>query len=56
MPDRRQCVGYKIPLFLGGEDGPDNFEISDLDVYWHITAQLIEKTKGLPIGTPVVID
>ena len=52
-PDYDQCIGYRRPLFLGGEDGIDNMEVSDLDVYWHITGQLIQKTRGLPQGTPV---
>jgi hypothetical protein len=28
-----QCVGYKIPLFLGGQDALDNLELADLDSY-----------------------
>lgn len=28
-----QCVGYKIPLFLGGTDDISNLELSDVDVY-----------------------
>ena len=35
-PSYQQCIGYKKPLFLGGEDTIENFELSDLDVYWHI--------------------
>lgn len=31
-----KCVGYKIPLFLGGIDTVDNLEISDMEVYWYI--------------------
>lgn len=50
-----QCIGYRIPLFLGGSDGAENLELSDLDVYWHITGQLIQKTRGLPQGTPVKV-
>jgi hypothetical protein len=37
---RSQCVGYKVPLFLGGNDTVDNLEVSDLDVYWTIFGQL----------------
>jgi hypothetical protein len=46
-----QCVGYKQPLFLGGSDTVQNLVMSDLDVYWTIAAQLIQKVKGLPSGT-----
>lgn len=47
-PQVSQCVGYKRPLFLGGSDTVNNLVISDLDVYWTISAQLIRKTRGLP--------
>lgn len=50
-PDYSQCLGYRRPLFLGGEDSIDNLELTDLDVYWTISAQLIEKTRRLPEGT-----
>jgi type VI secretion system (T6SS) immunity protein Tdi1 len=31
---RNECVGYRIPLFLGGTDTIDNLEMVDIDVYW----------------------
>ena len=48
-----QCVGYKKPLFLGGSDTTDNLELVKLEVYWEISAQLLDKTRDLPIGTHV---
>jgi hypothetical protein len=48
-----QCIGYKRPLFLGGQDHIQNQELSDMDVYWHLLSQLIERTRGLPEGTPI---
>jgi hypothetical protein len=54
-PQHDQCVGYKRPLFLGGDDDVGNLEISDIDVYWDLMGQLVRKTKGLPPGTPVHI-
>lgn len=53
VPRYDQCIGYKIPLFLGGKDEVENLETSDIDVYWHLIGQLVRKTKGLPEGTPV---
>lgn len=53
LPDNTQCIGYKKPLFLGGSDTVDNLELSDLDVYWTISAELIQKTKGLPPGASI---
>jgi len=44
MPRYDQCVGYKRPLYLGGNDGVENVELSDLDVHWSLSGQLIEKT------------
>ena len=35
------CVGYKVPLFLGGKDVVSNLEISDMDVYWNIVGPLL---------------
>lgn len=50
-PRYEECIGYRIPLFLGGEDTVDNLEITNLDVYWTIAGQLIRKARGLPLGT-----
>ena len=38
-PAFQECVGYRIPLFLGGNDGIDNLEISNMEVYLSITGQ-----------------
>ncbi|WP_095091392.1 T6SS immunity protein Tdi1 domain-containing protein [Mesorhizobium sophorae] len=50
QPAYDQCIGYKKPLFLGGEDDISNQELSDLEVYWHIIGQVIAKIKGRPPG------
>lgn len=36
-----QCVGYKVPLFLNGNDELDNLEVSDMEVYWGIITPLM---------------
>ncbi|MEV6269041.1 T6SS immunity protein Tdi1 domain-containing protein [Kribbella sp. NPDC051936] len=41
-----QCVGYRVPLFLGGADELDNLEVSDLEVYWDLMGQLRLKVIG----------
>jgi hypothetical protein len=38
-----ECIGYRVPLFLGGSDTVENLEKVDLDVYWHLHGQLIQK-------------
>lgn len=50
---RDQCVGYKVPLFLGGQDVVDNLELADLDVYWSICGQLRRGALSLPPGTSI---
>ncbi len=45
-PGLRQCIGYKVPLFLNGVDDATNLELSDLDVYWSISAQLLGRVGG----------
>lgn len=52
-PSYSQCVGYKRPLYLGGEDEVWNLELADLDVYWTMSAQLLAQVRGLPVGTPI---
>lgn len=37
------CIGYKVPLFLGGSDTIENLEKSDMEVYWSICTQLLLK-------------
>jgi hypothetical protein len=46
-----ECVGYRIPLFLGGQDDVDNLERTDLDVYWALSAQLYQGSRSGPAGT-----
>lgn len=50
---RGNCVGYRVPLFLGGRDTVDNLEVIDLDVYWTTCGQLRRGTLQLPEGTSI---
>ena len=34
-----RCAGYKVPLFLGGDDIVENLEDSDMEVYWEVLTQ-----------------
>jgi len=47
------CVGYRVPLFLGGSDTIENLEIVDRDVYWSFCAQLRRGTATLPANTSI---
>jgi hypothetical protein len=54
LPLRRDsCIGYQVPLFLGGQDVIENLEVSDLDVYWSICGQLRLGVGKLPPGTSI---
>lgn len=52
-PSVGECVGFKVPLFLGGGDSNDNLELTDLAVYWTFAAQLRTQSSALPLGTPI---
>ena len=47
------CVGYRVPLFLGGKDFVDNLEVIDLEVYWTLTGQLRSGTVRMKPGTSI---
>jgi len=40
-----RCIGYKIPLFLGGEDVIVNLEDSDMEVYWYIVSEIKKRSE-----------
>ncbi len=48
-----ECVGYRVPLFLGGTDTVDNLEVIDFEVYWSLCGQLRQGTRHLPLGTSI---
>jgi hypothetical protein len=53
MPGPTECVGFRLPLFLGGKGSVDNLEVTDVDVYWGVCGQLRAQTKDLPPGTRI---
>ena len=50
-PDR--CVGYRVPLFLGGRDELANLEETDLGSDLSLSAQLLAQTRGSAPGTSI---
>lgn len=48
-----QCVGYRVPLFLGGPDELENLEAIDLEVYWTLCGQLLTGVRSMPVGTTI---
>jgi hypothetical protein len=52
-PGYYQCIGYKRPLFLGGQDDVANLEVADLEVYWSVSGQLLAQVRDLPVGTKI---
>lgn len=47
------CVGYKVPLFLGGADVLANLELIDLSVYVETCGQLRHKVRTLSPGQSI---
>jgi T6SS immunity protein Tdi1, C-terminal len=50
---RDVCVGYRVPLFLGGTDAVQNLEVVDFGVYWSLAADLLVSTRDQPPGTRI---
>jgi hypothetical protein len=50
--DHAACVGYRVPLFLGGVDDLENLEVTDLEVYWSLSGQLRVAVQNQASGTP----
>jgi hypothetical protein len=48
-----ECYGCKIPLSLGGELTPENFERTDLRTHYSVLGQLHRQTHNLPLGTKI---
>lgn len=53
IPGVGQCVGFKVPLFLGGVGSAANLEMTDLEVYWSFSAQLGGQARWLEPGTTI---
>ncbi|SEQ26193.1 hypothetical protein SAMN05216188_102580 [Lentzea xinjiangensis] len=47
------CVGFKVPLFLGGDGTVENLEVIDEEVYWSTHGQLWSKVRDLPPGSMI---
>lgn len=52
VPDDH-CVGFQIPLFIGGMDAVENLVVISTWVYWSLTGQMWQQVKDLPPGTPI---
>lgn len=47
------CVGYRVPLFVGGKDTVSNLELVNIDLYWAIMGQLRTGARSLPPGATI---
>lgn len=43
--DHSDCVGYLVPLFLGGEDTIENLEVIDFNVYWAVLSDILQSGR-----------
>ena len=48
-----QCAGYKVPPFLGGRDEIGNLMLTDMEVEWSMTGQLLMTSSMLPKGAQI---
>jgi Domain of unknown function (DUF1851) len=48
-----ECFGYRVPPVLSGAIAPENFEPTDVSVYFHLLGQIHERVQALPDGTPI---
>ncbi|WP_442854002.1 T6SS immunity protein Tdi1 domain-containing protein [Bacillus sp. FJAT-18017] len=46
-------MGYRVVLFLGGEDTISNLEKVDMDVYWSLCAQFISQKPDIYLRGPL---
>lgn len=51
QPTYGEFLACQRPQFLGGLEEAANLAIQDAEVYWHVTAQLIDSVRGLTVGT-----
>lgn len=47
VPRHDQCVGHRIPTFLGGADELSNLGVCGIDVHWSLTGQIGGLTGSL---------
>lgn len=47
------CVAYKVPVFLNGGQGVELLEVTDMDVYWTLTSQLLVSARQARKGTAI---
>lgn len=50
-PTNEQCVGFEVPLMIGGEIELSNMQLSNMAAYWSINTQIYAQVKDLPPGT-----
>lgn len=48
-----ECVAYRIPLMLSGEEVLENRQRCNMEVYWSFCTQIHEQIKDLEPGTPI---
>jgi hypothetical protein len=51
--DYKDCLGFKVPLFLNGKEEVSNYEICDIEFYWDNQFQIYNQIKDFPDGTHI---
>ncbi len=50
-----ECVGYDVPMFVGGDQSMENMNVIDFEVYWDISRDLIKKYFDAEDGDAIAI-
>lgn len=51
--EQGRCVGVKRPLFLGGDESPENWEDDSLDVHWSWHGRVFAQARAMPEGARI---
>lgn len=43
-----QCIAHRVSLLMGGEDVPENMEVTDMELNWSIQQQLMDEINKMP--------
>lgn len=42
------CIAHRVSLLIGGEDVPENMQVTDMEVNWSVQQQLMDEINKMP--------
>ncbi len=52
-PGDNECIGYDLPLSVGGESTFANMSVTEMGLYVDLSGQVLEQTEGAPDGARI---